>query len=118
MMALCILSLGKGPIILGKGFAECNTRQRAFGNDFVGKDVFAECLLSGTRQREETGKKIIEGGMHSQLVTHLMGCTVIFHKLSMIGFKLTTPAHKQLPLPLHHWTKCVNITFLFSTYYN
>jgi hypothetical protein len=29
--------------------AECNTQQRALGSDFVGKDVFAECLLSGTR---------------------------------------------------------------------
>jgi hypothetical protein len=27
------------------------TRQRALGKDFIGKDVFAECLLSGTRQR-------------------------------------------------------------------
>jgi hypothetical protein len=27
------------------------TRQRALDSDFVGKDVFAECLLSGTPQR-------------------------------------------------------------------
>jgi hypothetical protein len=45
---LCRVS---GPITLGKDSAERNIRQRALGSDFVGKDVFAECLLSGTRQR-------------------------------------------------------------------
>jgi hypothetical protein len=44
-------TLGKAPKTLGKGFAECNTRQRALGSEYSGKDVFAECLLSGTRQR-------------------------------------------------------------------
>jgi hypothetical protein len=44
-------------------------------------------------QKMKQKKKFIRGGMHSQLVTHLMGCTffsAIFHKLSMIGFVLTT----------------------------
>jgi hypothetical protein len=40
----------QSPITLGKGFAECNTRQRALGSNFVGKDVFAECFLLATRQ--------------------------------------------------------------------
>jgi hypothetical protein len=44
-------TLGKAPITLGKGFAECNTLQRALGSDYVGNDIFAECLLLGTRQR-------------------------------------------------------------------
>jgi len=43
-------ALGKAQFALGKGFAECCTRQRALGKKRVGKDVFAECLLSGTRQ--------------------------------------------------------------------
>jgi len=43
-------ALGKAQFTLGKGFAECCTRQRALGKKRVGKDVFAECLLSGTRQ--------------------------------------------------------------------
>jgi hypothetical protein len=50
IQVLCRVSgtLGKAPVTLGKGFAECNTRQRTLGSDYVGKDVFAECLLSGT----------------------------------------------------------------------
>jgi hypothetical protein len=50
---LCRVSttLGKALKTLGKGFAGCNTRQSALGIDYSGKDVFAECLLSGTRQK-------------------------------------------------------------------
>ena len=44
-------TLGKGPNTLGKAFAECHTRQRAHGKILAGKEVFAECFLSGTRQR-------------------------------------------------------------------
>jgi hypothetical protein len=45
---LCRVSktLGKGYFTLGKGFAECNTRQRTLGKGF-----FAECFFSDTRQR-------------------------------------------------------------------
>jgi len=45
------VALGKGPIALGKGFAECHTRQRANGKAASGEGFFAECHLSGTRQR-------------------------------------------------------------------
>ena len=44
-------ALGKGQIALGKAFAECGTRQRTHGKKLIGKDLFVECLLSGTRQR-------------------------------------------------------------------
>jgi len=44
-------ALGKGTIALAKAFAECRTRQRAIGKFFVEKGFFAECILSGTRQR-------------------------------------------------------------------
>ena len=37
-------------VTLGKAFAECYTRQRALSKQFIGKDLFAECTLSGTRQ--------------------------------------------------------------------
>ena len=43
-------TLGKGPFALGKGFAECGTRQTALGKKSDGEDTFAECLFSGTRQ--------------------------------------------------------------------
>jgi hypothetical protein len=43
-------TLGKGRIVLGKGFAERNARQRAPGNEMLGKGSFAERLLSGARQ--------------------------------------------------------------------
>jgi hypothetical protein len=44
-------ALGKALNTLGKGFAECHTRQRAHGKKVVGKAAFAECLLSDTQQR-------------------------------------------------------------------
>jgi len=44
-------ALGKGRYTLGKAFAECYTRQRALGKQFIGKDLFTECTLSDTRQR-------------------------------------------------------------------
>ena len=47
-------ALGKGYFALGKAFAEGSTRQRASGKKSVGKEFFAECLLSGTRQRKVT----------------------------------------------------------------
>ena len=49
--ALCrvLRALGKAPIALGKGFAECRTRQRAAGKEPVGKGFFTECHISGIR---------------------------------------------------------------------
>ena len=42
------------PIYIRQSFAECYTRQsfaeRALGKQFIGKDLFAECTLSGTQQ--------------------------------------------------------------------
>ena len=51
--ALCRVpvALGKGSFALGKAFAECNTRQRASVESPSGKGYFAECQISGTRQR-------------------------------------------------------------------
>jgi hypothetical protein len=50
---LCRVSqtLGKGYFTLGKGFAECNTRQRTLGELYISNSLFAEYFLSGTRQR-------------------------------------------------------------------
>ena len=52
ILVLCRVqaALGKARFTLGKGFAECRTRQRALAKEFVGKEFFAECHLSGTRQ--------------------------------------------------------------------
>jgi hypothetical protein len=44
-------AFGKGYKTLGKGFAEGCLRQKAVGKFPVGKGVFAEGRLSGTRQR-------------------------------------------------------------------
>jgi hypothetical protein len=68
---LCRVSraLGKALNTLGKGFAECHTWQRAHDKKTIGKAVFAECLLSGTRQHsakaepknsEKNRKKILK----------------------------------------------------------
>jgi hypothetical protein len=65
---LCRVSktLGKGHFTLGKGFAECNTRQRTLGKDFIGKGFFAECFFSDTRQRKTLGKLRIEKNLKKQ----------------------------------------------------
>jgi hypothetical protein len=42
---------GKGYFALVKAFAGCSTRQRAAGKKSAGKDFFAGCFLSSTRQR-------------------------------------------------------------------
>jgi hypothetical protein len=34
-----------------KGFAECRTQQTVHDKKIIGKDLFTECFLSGTRQR-------------------------------------------------------------------
>jgi hypothetical protein len=53
IQALCRVpkTLGKSYFVLGKAFAGCSTQQRAAGKKLVGKDFFAGCFLSGTRQR-------------------------------------------------------------------
>jgi hypothetical protein len=44
-------TLGKAWNTLGKGFAECDTRQSKLGELYIDNDFFAEYFLSGTRQR-------------------------------------------------------------------
>jgi hypothetical protein len=43
-------ALGKALKTLGKGFAECHTRQNRLGKQCIGKAFFAEYFFSGTRQ--------------------------------------------------------------------
>ena len=56
-------ALGEALKTLGKGFAECYTRQRRLGKQCIGKAFFAEYFFSGTRQislpsvREHSAKK-------------------------------------------------------------
>ena len=45
------VTLGKGQFALGKLFAECYTWQTPLGKASHGKAIFAECRISGTRQR-------------------------------------------------------------------
>ena len=49
-------ALGKEGFALGKAFVECCTRQRVVGISLHGKGFFAECRMSGTRQRFTLGK--------------------------------------------------------------
>jgi hypothetical protein len=52
-------ALGEALKTLGKGFAECNTRQRRLGKQCIGKDFFAEYFFSGSLPsvREHSTKK-------------------------------------------------------------
>jgi hypothetical protein len=49
-------TLAKTLKTLGKRFAECNTRQRALGSEYSGKDVFAECPTLGKGFAECQGR--------------------------------------------------------------
>jgi hypothetical protein len=44
-------ALGKALKTLGRGFAECGTRQKRLGKQCIGKTFFAEYFFSDTRQR-------------------------------------------------------------------
>jgi hypothetical protein len=45
-----VFTLGKETFALGKGFAECGTRQRPLGNIFVGKGTLPSAFYRGSRQ--------------------------------------------------------------------
>jgi hypothetical protein len=96
-------TLDKHYFTLGKGFAECNTRQKTLGKDFIGKWFFAECFFSDTRQRlcrvskntrqrktlgklriEKIKKKTAKHFLNSRnnsptLPYYLRRCPIIFH---------------------------------------
>jgi hypothetical protein len=63
-LIISLWPLGKGYFTLGKAFAECNTRQRTLGKDFIGKGFFSECFFrtlgKSTQQRKTLGKLRIE----------------------------------------------------------
>ena len=44
-----VFTLGKEPFALGKGFAECNTRQSPLGKIFLGKGSLPSAFYPGTR---------------------------------------------------------------------
>jgi hypothetical protein len=50
-------ALGKVLKTLGKGFAECYTRQRGLGTQCISKAFFAEYFFSGTRQKGLTSAR-------------------------------------------------------------
>jgi hypothetical protein len=69
---LCRVSktLGKDYFTLGKGFAECNTRQRTLGKYFIGKGFFAECFF------QTLGKDFANSPTIPYYITR---CPIIFH---------------------------------------
>ena len=108
-------ALGKASQALGKGFAECRTRQRSLGKDFVGKNFFAECQKStlgkvGTKKNpkkwEFLPKKIeiflIGGAPHRSAPIHLRLFSRKFHGFAADGIRT-----RDLPLRtnlLYHYT--------------
>ena len=114
------------------------TRQRALGKKRVGKDVFAECLLSGTRQslcrvpdtRQSWNRKnrkkweflpkkrifFIDGGPHRPAPTHLRHFSREFH-----GYAADAIRTRDLPLCtylLYHYTTLSLVSaFCFSSQY-
>ena len=48
-----VFTLGKEPFALGKGFAECSTRQSPLGKIFLGKWSLPSAFYPGTRQNKK-----------------------------------------------------------------
>ena len=48
-----VFTLGKEPFALGKGFAECSTRQSPLGKIFLGKGSLPSAFQRGTRQNKK-----------------------------------------------------------------
>jgi hypothetical protein len=125
-------ALGKAQFALGKGFAECCTRQRPLGKKWVGKDVFAECLLSGTRPTRQSWNRkkpekmgiltkkieffLIGGGPHRSAPIHLWLFSRKFH-----GYAADGTRTRDLPLRtnlLYHYTTPSLVSgFRFSSQY-
>ena len=133
---LCRVSqaLSKGLFALGKGFAECCTRQRTLGKEAIGKGLFAEFFSSGTRQRlcrvsgtrqnvnrkksEKTQKKNYFLEAHPQANAHPSHVfdtffSTFFRKLQPTGFELATSFSRvtsSTTTPLYQL--CLNYVFL------
>ena len=126
IQALCRVpnALGKGYFALGKAFAECSTRQRASGKKSVGKEFFAECLLSGTRQSllpsaqhsaklepKKTRKNgnffLIGGGPHRPAPAHLRHFSRKFRSNAADGIRT-----RDLPLRANLLYHCTTLSLV------
>ena len=58
-----VFTLGKEPFALGKGFAECSTRQSPLGKIFLGKGSLPSAFYRGTRQNKKKFAECL--GRHS-----------------------------------------------------
>ena len=58
-----VFTLGKEPFALGKGFAECSTRQSPLGKIFLGKGSLPSAFYRGTRQNKKNFAECL--GRHS-----------------------------------------------------
>ena len=58
-----VFTLGKEPFALGKGFAECSTRQSPLGKFFLGKGSLPSAFYRGTRQNKKKFAECL--GRHS-----------------------------------------------------
>ena len=131
-------ALGKASQALGKGFAECRTRQRSLGKDLIGKNFFAECQKStlgkafaecptlGKVGTEKNPKKweflpkkngkfvLISGGPHRSAPIHLRLFSRQFH-----GYAADGTRTRDLPLRtnlLYHYTTLSLVSgFRFSS---
>jgi hypothetical protein len=123
--------LGKGHKALGKVFIECHTWHISHDKILVGKEDFAECFISGTRQsfclvlkntqqRMNRKKKLrrnskknfffTRGGPHRPVPARVHRSRKSRHfsrATRPAGFELATSASRVPPLPLHHSITCV-----------
>ena len=53
LLEAAAFTLGKEPFALGKGFAECSTRQSPLGKIFLGKESLPSAFYPGTRQNKK-----------------------------------------------------------------
>ena len=63
LLEAAAFTLGKEPFALGKGFAECSTRQSLLGKIFLGKGSLPSVFYRGTRQNKKQFCRVLRAAL-------------------------------------------------------
>jgi hypothetical protein len=91
-----VFTLGKEPFVLGKGFAECGTRQSPLDNIFIGKGTLPSAFYRGTRVLGKAFGKIFAPSRHRPLTVTLPSARPALGKMFFIFFTLSSASRPAL----------------------
>ena len=94
-----VFTLGKEPFALGKGFAECSTRQSPLGKFFLGKGSLPSIFYPGTRRNKKKYRvlgtalgKIFSAVAAPAINGYFAECLTQHSTKKIIFFKITLPS--------------------------